>query len=140
MANPHSMTTPRTMGRVTLAPVDPNLFSDTALEAARACTSLKENKPAQLRKFYDELVMWHDKVQFAQSTEAKEAKFKEVSPFIQMMRAKAAYAKGRGLVDETFYNLFNNVVSQIQTPETLRTAKFFFEAFLGYMKYFNPNK
>ena len=64
------------MGRVTLAPVDPNLFSDTALEAARACTSLKENKPAQLRKFYDELVMWHDKVHFAQSTEAKEAKFK----------------------------------------------------------------
>lgn len=97
MANPHSMTTPRTMGRVTLAPVDPNLFSDTALEAARACTSLKENKPAQLRKFYDELVMWHDKVHFAQSTEAKEAKFKEVSPFIQMMRAKAAYAKGRVL-------------------------------------------
>ena len=50
MANPHSMTTPRTMGRVTLAPVDPNLFSDTALEAARACTSLKENKPAKPKK------------------------------------------------------------------------------------------
>ena len=92
MANPHSMTTPRTMGRVTLAPVDPNLFSDTALEAARACTSLKENKPAQLRKFYDELVMWHDKVHFAQSTEAKEAKFKEVSPFIQMMQRAAGWS------------------------------------------------
>lgn len=39
MANPHSMTTPRTMGRVTLAPVDPNLFSDTALEAARVYQS-----------------------------------------------------------------------------------------------------
>lgn len=141
MATPQTLTTTRKKVAVKLDPVEPNLFADIAFEAARNCIGERDkNKPAQLRKFYDELVMWHDKVHFAQTPEAKNDKFREASPFIQMLRAKAAYARGRGLVDDAFFNLFDDLVSQIKTPETLRTAKFFFEAFLGYKKYFEPSK
>ena len=48
--------------RLSLDPVSADLFSDKALEAARLCTNKDRNKPAQIRRFYDELVMWHDKV------------------------------------------------------------------------------
>lgn len=140
MATPETYTRTRMIGDVVLNPVDPNLFSEIAFEAARNCIGERnKNTSAQLRKFYDELVMWHDKVQFAQTREARSEKFKEVYPFIQMLRAKVAYARGRKLVDDTFFNLFDNMVEQIHSPQDLRTAKFFFEAFLGYKKYLEPS-
>lgn len=119
----------------------PELFADIAEEAARRCQSFKEkNKSTQLRRFYDELVMWHDKINFLDNNEARKIKFDEAVPFIQMLRAKVAYARGRDLVDDNFKMLFDTVVRQITTPETLRTGKLFLEAFLGYMRYLEEMK
>ena len=120
--------------RLSLEPVSPDLFSDQAQAAAQACSSKMCNKPAQIRRFYDELVMWHDKIFAAKTPEAQMAKFNELLPFIQMICAKAAYAKGRKLIDDAFKNLIDNLIKQITTPARLKTAKLFFEAFLGYMK------
>lgn len=39
--------------------------------------------------------MWHEKVFSKQTAEEQEKCFRELLPFIQMMRAKAAYAQGR---------------------------------------------
>ena len=53
------------------------LFADIAQAAARTIAEAgagKTNKSSQLRKFYDELVMWHDRVAFEKTADARAAK------------------------------------------------------------------
>ena len=113
------------------------LFADIAQEAARTIAAAgagKTNKSSQLRKFYDELVMWHDKLAFEKTADARAAKYRELAPFIKMMNAKVAYARGRGHVDQNFEQLFSHLVRQIACPATLKNAKLFMEAVLGFLK------
>ena len=92
------------------------------------------NKPAQLRRFYDELVLLHDKVV------RKQAKFEEQRPFIQMLKAKVAYAKGRDKVDDNYRSLLCRVVDQTIDVETLCQARLFMEAFMAYYKVYRPSE
>lgn len=114
------------------------LFADIAQNKAQVIAAAgrenSNNKSTQLRKFYDELVMWHDKVAFEQSKETKAAKYKELAPFIKMLNAKVAYARGRKHVDQCFETLFFHVIRQIADPDTLKHAKLFMEAFMGFYK------
>ncbi len=130
--------------RITLATTDirlkdipSTLFSDIAQEAAltvREGSGRDSNKSTQLRKFYDELVMWFEKVHFERTPIEREAKYTEVAPFIQMLVAKVAYAKGRGHVDDNFEKLFAHLIRQISDVESLKHAKLFMEAFMGFYK------
>ncbi|MDR0736257.1 MAG: type III-A CRISPR-associated protein Csm2 [Zoogloeaceae bacterium] len=116
-------------------PIDINLFADIAQAKARFIAEDgrgRKNKSTQLRKFYDELVMWHDKV-FEHGVD-RAAKYKELAPFIKMLCAKVTYAKGREHVSEGFEKLFTHVVRAISDPETLKQAKLFIEAFMGFYK------
>lgn len=118
------------------------LFGDIAKRTARTISeSVKKeaNKPTQLRKFYDEMVLWHEKVHHESGAEAKAAKYAELAPFIKMMKAKVAYAKGRNHVDENFEKLFTHLVDQIQDAASLRHAKLFMEAFMGFYKLYKQN-
>lgn len=111
------------------------LFASIAEEAAKACAAKRDtNKSTQLRRFYDELVLWTNKVYDAKTPEEQDAKFNDFLPYIQMLRAKVAYAKGRKLVDDNFKTLFDGVIRQIKNKETLKTARLFMEAFMGYKK------
>lgn len=119
------------------------LFADIAQAAARTIAEagknkftgrLEKNKPSQLRKFYDELVMWHDKLAFEKTADARAAKYRELAPFIKMMNAKVAYACGRNHVDKNFESLFSHLIRQIACPATLKNAKLFMEAVLGFLK------
>ena len=115
--------------------IDPNLFADIAQAKAKAIAGEgggRKNKSTQLRKFYDELVMWHDKV-FAHGVN-REAKYKELAPFIKMLCAKVTYAKGRDHVSAGFETLFSHVIRAVNSPETLKQAKLFIEAFMGFYK------
>lgn len=125
---------------VRLKDIPKNLFSDIAKEkaatVAQAAQAHKKdvNKSTQLRKFYDELVMWFEKVHAERTPADREAKYTEVAPFIQMLVAKVAYAKGREHVDECFEQLFVHVVKEISDATTLKHAKLFMEAFMGFYK------
>lgn len=114
------------------------LFADIAQDKAQAIAVAgagKKNKSTQLRKFYDELVMWHDKVAFEEIKEGKrDKKYHELAPFIKMLNAKVAYARGRDHVDLCFEKLFSHVIRQIADPDTLKHAKLFMEAFMGFYK------
>ena len=113
------------------------LYSDFASAAANGVANEKYNKRTQLRRFYDELVMWHDKV-FHERDEAKRtALFKELEPYIQMLNAKVAYAKGRDHVDDNFAKLFSHCIKQVNSPLTLKQCKLFFEAFMCYYRTLN---
>ncbi len=131
------------LSRVRFAPaegktLDADLFAGVAERCARTVglredeRPRKENKPSQLRKFYDELCMWDERVR------AEEHKFAEFLPFIRMLNAKAAYAKGRELVDINYEALMNHCLKEVTSAETLHHCKTFFEAFMGYYKVVRP--
>lgn len=118
-------------------PIADTLFSDVAQEkAARVYEGGdgRKNKSTQLRKFYDELVMWFDKVHMERTKEARASKYTELAPFIKMMNAKVAYARGRDHVDACFEQMFSHLIKQISDAETLKHAKLFMEAFMGFYK------
>lgn len=96
----------------------------------------KANKPSQVRKFYDELGMWEQKCSSLET-------FERSLPFIKMLNAKAAYAKGRELVDDKFVTWLEICLSQISCEEngvqTLKNFRTHFEAFLGYYKAIRPS-
>lgn len=134
-------------------PLKPNLFSDIASEIAQevyfqGCKDkygnpvynrqnkleLQKNKSTQLRRFYDELVLWYEKVHFERTPKERAAKYDEVEPFIQMLVAKVAYAKGREHVDECFEKMYAHLIRQITDSESLKHAKLFMEAFMGFYK------
>lgn len=125
---------------IDLKVVAAELFSDIAKnKAAVVAKNTKSNKSTQLRKFYDEIVMWDQKLMMI-SDKAKQAeKFIEFLPFIKMLNAKVAYAEGRkssghGLVDQNFVTLISDCLKQVDSPETMRTFKLFMEAFMGFYK------
>lgn len=107
------------------------IFSETAEAAAKNIEDRNVNKATQIRKFYDELNMWNDKV--IQATNPVE-EYEKLAPFIHMMKAKVAYSFGRKHVNENFLNLFNQIINEIKDDKTLRNAKLFFEAVLGFKK------
>lgn len=128
-------------------PIPVELFAQIAQEKAQKIFEAgggkngKKNKSTQLRKFYDELVMWSDKVHSniklekdQKSESVRKARYEQSAPFIRMMNAKVAYACGREHVDECFEQMFSHLIRQIVDAETLKHAKLFMEAFMGFYK------
>jgi CRISPR-associated protein Csm2 len=96
------------------------------------------NAPAQIRKFYDEVCMWAEKTRSVEDLEKN-------LPFIKMMNAKVAYARGRnnGLVDDKFVAWFSSCLAQIQSADetglkVLQNFRTLFEAFMGFYKVARP--
>lgn len=92
----------------------------------------KENKPTQLRRFYDEITLWDNKVR------RQREDFPALLPLIKMLKAKVAYAKSRGHVDADFETLMRHCIDQVDSPAKLNQCKTFFEAFTGYYKAIRP--
>ena len=127
--------------------VSPNLYADTPeavayrvgmnrdIDRRTQQTRIgpkKENKPTQLRRFYDELTMWAEKVAH------KPADFPIHLPLVKMLKAKVAYAKGRGHVDADFEALMRHCIDQVDSPAKLAQCTTFFEAFMGFYKATRP--
>jgi CRISPR-associated protein Csm2 len=106
------------------------LFNSVAQRTAQtlASSAREVNKSTQIRRFYDELLMWEMK------TSQNESKFNEYLPFILMLNAKVAYAEGRKHVDTNFTRFMNHCLGQVKDAASLRTFKLFFEAMLGFYK------
>ncbi|MBF0177537.1 MAG: type III-A CRISPR-associated protein Csm2 [Magnetococcales bacterium] len=112
-------------------PIDEKLFDGTAKAWAVKLNEAKKesNKSTQLRRFYDEICMWAEKVG------DKKEKYDELIPFIRMLNAKTAYAYGRKeLVDKSFVELMDKCLKQVTDPKTLQRFKLFMEAIMGFYK------
>ena len=112
----------------------PDLFDEIANQTALTIAdSGNKNKSTQLRKYYDELCMWHQKI------EQDKQKYVEYLPLIKMLNAKVAYARGRDLVDDNFVKLMRHCLGQLtENEESFKTCKLFFEAFMGFYKMHKP--
>ena len=75
--------------------LEPELFNSIARDAAQSVAFREdgrpknENKPTQLRRFYDELVLWETRVS------QQPDKFDDFLPFIRMINAKDFCERGR---------------------------------------------
>jgi len=97
--------------------------------SAQADRSGKEkNKSTQIRRFYDELVGWQERIG------SDDSRFKEYEAFVKMLNAKAAYAEGRKLVTPDFVKWFRDCVAQVSDARTLKHFRLHFEAMLGFLK------
>jgi CRISPR-associated protein Csm2 len=127
------------VGNVRLGDIDDELYAGIAEAKAKfiAENSNREaNKSTQLRRFYDEMVLWNEKINGRGSQEERAVRYKELAPLIKMLNAKVVYAEGRKHVDKNFVTLFRHVLAQVKTPRTLEQAKLFVEAFMGFYKSF----
>ena len=118
---------------IQLKTIKADLFDNVAQNAATTIADNRNsNKPTQLRRFYDEIVLWESKVN------QQPEKFEEYLPFIRMINAKVAYALGRKLVDPNFVKLINDGLRQVDSVDTMRHFKLFMEAFMGFYKEKRP--
>lgn len=114
----------------------PEIFAEIANNKALAVARSSgnyTNRSSQIRRFYDELVMWQERVG------PDSEKFLQFHPFINMLKAKVAYSKGRNHVDATFEKFFCHVINECKDAQTLRNAKLFMEAFLAFYKVHGSN-
>lgn len=86
-------------------------------------------KATQVRRFYDEVVKWHNNTR-GMSEEA----FKQKLPFIRMLSAMVTYSNARDHSNSAFSEMMHHTIKQITNYETLSNFKHFFEAFVGYYK------
>ena len=112
----------------------PELFSQTAEDWAKKCyvnANSNTNAGTQIRRFYDELILWNEKCTTQQI-------FQENLPYIRMIKSKVAYAKGRDIIDVNYKALMDGIINAIQgnNVKTLKNAKLFLEAFTGYFKFY----
>jgi len=90
-----------------------------------------KNASSQLRRFYDEVLMWQQRVR------GDKEKLARYLPLIQMLNAKVSYASGRGHVTDTFVTMMRQCLAQIdaEKPASLDNFKLFFEAVIGFRRY-----
>lgn len=109
--------------------VDPKLFSvEAEVFAQKLASDKRKDKSSQLRKFFDEIVRLDT---MAKSTHQS---WENILPYVHMITAKAAYAKGRQLISDDFLEFVKTGVDQINSPKDLSVFASFFEAFLGFYK------
>lgn len=120
--------------------LNPELFNaiPKALAQYIAHDSTANNKYTQIRKFYDEIARWQDKLLMAKQQE--NFSFNKYLPLIKMLNAKTNYAFGRkassnkSLISEKFVNLIETCLNQIEKLEHFQNFKTFFEAFMGFYR------
>lgn len=124
--------------------VDPELFSSKAEQLAKQIHQnskkdfkgkLKENTYTQIRKFYDEVIMFGSKLKEISEDKQLE-EFTQILPYLKMLNAKVAYAHARELVTDDFKTFINDSLKQVKELDDFWVFSGFFEAFMGYYKYF----
>ena len=111
----------------------PELFSSVAEDLAKELSAFqKSNKRTQIRKFYDEVLRLNSLAKSNQND------WDNILPYVNMLIAKATYARGRNLVTEEFVDFIKKSMGQIQDPKDLDVFANLFEAFMGFYKKYRP--
>lgn len=118
--------------------IDPSLVDSQALKVAQQLVvrdsygkidQKKSIKSSQLRKFYGDV----KSLELTWSNQQKsDAAFLGILPQIKMLKAKVAYAKGRGVVPQSFVDWINENVKQIDKPNHFKAFLLHFEAVVGF--------
>lgn len=116
---------------LTTMPPPAELFNKIAEEYAKEfdrAQSQSANKSTQIRRFYDEVVAWQERIN------GNDDEFRKYEAFIRMLNAKVAYAKGRKLVDDKFERWFRDCIDATTNAASLNHFRLHFEAVLGFLR------
>lgn len=87
-----------------------------------------KNAPSltQVRKFYNEVLTFKQKIETGAST------FKKELPYIKMLKAKAQYAYNRKNVNSKFVNFINKNIDEIKDYDDFKVFCDLFESIIAY--------
>ncbi len=115
--------------------INPELFSSVAQEIAQKVANDDSgiNAPAQIRKFYDEVLRYDSLIK-------NDEDFQKLFPFIKMINAKVAYSKarksmGKNLISEQFKEFLTSSINAVRDRKDFKVFVNLFEAFMGFYKY-----
>jgi CRISPR-associated protein Csm2 len=117
--------------------IEPDLFSTAAENLAKKVAedgTKSCNKRSQIRKFYDEVL------NFSARVGKDPIEFEKMLPYLKMLNAKAAYAKGRGLISDSFKNFLSSSLQQVNDKDDFDVFSGLFEAFMGYYRLYRPSE
>lgn len=116
--------------------IKPTLFSEEALQIVeKILADGKAPEESQVRKFYDEVLNFKSRIEGGES-------FRELLPYLRMLKAKTYVAKERGVINPTFKDFIDSnidYVTDLSLPigEMERRFKIFctfFEAVVAFYK------
>jgi len=124
--------------------VDPKLFSEKAEQLAEIISyegiqNKRSNKNTQIRKFYDEVIRLNELAKMSEQNLDHPQKWAHIKPMVYMINAKAAYAKGRGYITDSFLDFIKTYINDVHDQEDLAVFANLFESFMGYYKCLRPN-
>lgn len=96
----------------------------------------KKTTASQMRRFYDDFMLLHSKSKLVD----EEAFKKEILPLVCFSKAKMAYCVGKGVLTKEFKGLIEAKVNQIQTRKDFDNFMLFYQAVIGYSKYYENEK
>ena len=117
--------------------LDPKWVDSEALAVARKLvmknsygkTDKDSIKSSQLRKFYADVKSLERTWEYQKRSEAA---FLGILPQIKILKAKAAYAQGRGVVPPAFTQWMNSHVDAVSTSADFKAFLLHFEAVVGF--------
>ena len=117
--------------------LDPKWVDSEALAVARKLvmknsygkTDKDSIKSSQLRKFYADVKSLERTWEYQKRSEAA---FLGILPQIKILKAKAAYAQGRGVVPPAFTQWVNTHVDAVSTSADFKAFLLHFEAVVGF--------
>ena len=88
----------------------------------------------QLRKFYNDVLTLKSKIEHYDEGK-REKHFKQLLPYVKMLKAKVAYAKSKEHVNDEFKEFINKYVDSIKDLDDFYAFCHFFEAIVAYGAY-----
>lgn len=103
-----------------------NMISNAEIIAKKIAD--EKDSYTQIRKFYDELLLLQKQVKYND--------YKKIEPMICLLKSKSAYAHGRKNIHDTFFKFITKYIDYIKNTKDLDNFILYFEAVLGYLKYY----
>lgn len=117
--------------------LNPLAFSETARNWAVKINQeggRSKNKQSQLRRFYDAIFNLNTQAQTLKDEALKDKAWNMIEVQLHRQIALIHYAKGRGLVTESFVSMMEELIKAVRNREDLKVITSFLEAFMAFYR------
>jgi len=122
--------------------INPLAFSETAKRLAEEIDregvdrkgKKSKNKQSQLRRFYDAIFNLNTQAQTLKDEALKDKAWNMIEVQLHRQIALIHYAKGRGLVTESFVSMMEELIKAVRNREDLKVITSFLEAFMAFYR------
>jgi CRISPR-associated protein Csm2 len=110
-------------------------------EAEQWAQKLQRVKPSQLRRFYDHVLSIERRLKLESGGGSQAtAAFNRLKPELMMLKAKAAYAQGRGTITKPLLEFVLNHTASVKSVEDFQAFRLHFEAVVAFHGYYGEKE